>query len=95
MQKWQLWLNSFNTPGGNLLLLFVFVVTLLGLTLRLLYHPGDSTVTTVILTTFSGFSGALMKALSGRTSDVPPPPGNTSSTATTSHVSEAPPESKP
>lgn len=76
MQKWQAFLNSISTPGGNLLLLAVFVSCLLGLVLHVLHHGDDNQVTTVILSTFSGFSGALLQALRGRSSDIPsiPPP---------------------
>lgn len=90
MQRWQTFLNSFNTPGGNLMLLFVFVIGMLILVVYLLHHPGDANITTVITTTFAGFSGALLKGLSGRTSDVPAPPGTTTTTSTTQQASASP-----
>lgn len=76
METWQKFLNSISTPGGNLLLLAVFVSTLLGLVLHVLHHGDTGQVQTVILATFSGFSGALLQALRGRTSDVPAPKTN-------------------
>jgi hypothetical protein len=72
-KAWQDFLNSLNTPGGNLALLVVFVGLLLVLVLHIL-HRGDTQggqATTVILTTFSAFSGALLQALRGRSSDIP------------------------
>jgi hypothetical protein len=82
MAKWQLFLNSLSTPGGNLLLLVVFVASLLGLVLHVLHHGDEGQVQTVILTTFSGFSGALLQALRGRSSDIPTPTGVTTTTST-------------
>jgi hypothetical protein len=82
MDSWQKFLNSLGTPGGNLLLLVIFVSCLLGLVLHVLHHGDDGQVTTVILSTFSGFSGALLQALRGRSSDVPPVSGTTSTTTT-------------
>lgn len=82
MQRWQTFLNSFNTPGGNLFLLFGFVIGLLSLVLHLLHHPGDSNISTVLTSTFSAFAGALLKGLSGRTTDIPAAPGTTTTTTT-------------
>lgn len=90
MQRWQTFLNSWNTPGGNMLLLFIFVFSLLLLVLHLLHHSGDANITTVITTTFAGFAGALLKALSGRTSDVPAPPGMTTTNTSTQQASATP-----
>lgn len=73
MDTWQKFLNSLSTPGGNLLLLTIFVISMLALVVHVLHHGDDSQVATVILTTFSGFSGALLQALRGRTSDIPQP----------------------
>lgn len=67
---WQGILNSLGTPGGNLLLLCIFVSSLLALVVHVLHHSDDSTVTTTILNTFTGFSGALLQSFRGRTSDV-------------------------
>lgn len=73
MNRWQAFLNSISTPGGNLFLLALFVTALLSLTVHVLENPhpnGDQSVT-VILSTFSAFSGALLQALRGRSSDIP------------------------
>ena len=85
MAKWQMWLNSLSTPGGNLLLLAVFVSALLSLTVHVLHKDGQDSnqVTTDILSTFSGFSGALLQALRGRSTDVGAQPPNTTTTSTT------------
>ena len=85
MQKWQAFLTSISTPGGNLFVLCIFVSALLALVLHILHHGDNGQVTTVILSTFSGFSGALLQGLRGRTSDVPPPqpaPGVTTEVTT-------------
>ena len=82
MQKWQAFLNSLSTPGGNLLLLCVFVSCLLALVLHVLHHGDEGQVTTVILSTFSGFAGALLQALRGRTSDIPTNPTGPNATTT-------------
>jgi hypothetical protein len=93
MQKWQTWLTSLSTPGGNLFVLSLFVILLLVLTVHVLEgHDSGGQVETVILATFSGFSGALLQALRGRSADVPAPPGSTSTTTSTAHSSQAPPE---
>jgi hypothetical protein len=83
MQKWQAFLDSFATKGGNLFVLGMFVISLLGLVIWVTSRDqGDSQAVTVILSTFSAFSGALLAALTGqqggnRKSDgngAPPPP---------------------
>ncbi len=92
MDRWQKWLNSIATPGGNLLVLSLFVIALLTVVIFEIHHGLEGQVQTVVLSTFSGFSGALLQALRGRSTDVPSPPGSTSSTTTASHSSEAPKE---
>lgn len=86
MTRWQQFLTSLSTPGGNLFLLVTFVVLLLVLVFHILHSSGDAQVTTVILSTFSAFSGALLQAFKGRSSDLP----NTSTLTTNT----APPEPK-
>jgi hypothetical protein len=82
--KWQYFLNSLATVGGNLVLLFLCFFVLLGLVLHVLHSSNVSDqVSTVIVTTFSAFSGALLQALRGRTSDTNPPPGGGTSTSST------------
>ena len=90
--KWQYFLNSFATVGGNLFLLVFFVLILLGLVLHILHHGDTNQVGTVVLTTFAAYSGALLQALRGRTTDTNPLPGGTvaSSTVTQTTSSAAP-----
>lgn len=73
MTGWQRFLNSISTPGGNLLLLFIAVSSLLVLVVHVLEnpHPNGDQAITVILSTFSAFTGALLQALRGRSSDIP------------------------
>jgi hypothetical protein len=66
MQKWQQFLDSLASKGGNLFVLCVFVGSLLALVLHVLHHSDDNQATTVLLSTFSGFSGALLAALTGQ-----------------------------
>lgn len=90
MAKWQTFLNSLSTPGGNLLLLCIFVASLLTLVIHVLHHGDNGQVATVILSTFSGFSGALLQALRGRTSDIPSSPGTSTTTTSTTAPITAP-----
>jgi hypothetical protein len=67
MEKWQKFLDSIATKGGNLLLLGSFVMFLLLLVIWILItNHTDAQVVTVILSTFSGFAGALLAALTGQ-----------------------------
>ena len=80
MNRWQNFLDSLGSKGGNLLVLCIFVGVLLGLVIWVTSRDaGDSQAVTVILSTFSGFSGALLAALTGssggqRKADVPQEP---------------------
>jgi hypothetical protein len=86
VEKWQKFLDSIATKGGNLLILAVFVMFFfvsLFVMWMLKLDTGQSQVVTVITATFSGFSGALLTALTGRQPDqrktdtgtaAPPPP---------------------
>jgi hypothetical protein len=67
IERWQKFLDSLATKGGNLAVLCFFVIFLLLLTMWVL-HRGTSTsqAATVLLATFSGFSGALLAALTGQ-----------------------------
>lgn len=71
-------LDALASKGGNLFILCVFVGGLLFLVIWVTSRDaGDSQATTVILSTFSAFSGALLAALTGaaggqRKSDTPP-----------------------
>ena len=89
--KWQYFLNSLATVGGNLLLLSMFVLLFLGLVLYALRVPSaNPQVVTTIITTFTSFSGALLLGLKGRTTDTNP--SNVTSTTTTTTI---PPEPTP
>lgn len=81
MSIWEHFLNSLATRGGNILVLIFFVVGLFFAVLHVLHH-GESAaveVRTVVMSTFSGFSGALLQALVGgqsrqRAGEIPTPP---------------------
>jgi hypothetical protein len=82
--KWQYFLNSLATVGGNLLVLVLFVLLLLGLVLYVLHDTGaNAQIVTVVLSTFSGFAGALLQALRGRSTDTNPSTGGGTSTSST------------
>jgi len=79
MNWWNRFLDSLATKGGQLLILCMFVVMLLGLIIWVTARDqGDSQATTVIISTFSAFSGALLGFLTGaavggqRKTDPPP-----------------------
>jgi len=86
--KWQYFLNSLATVGGNLFVLLTMVLILLGLVLYTLHDTNaNSQIVTVVSSTFSGFAGALLAALRGRSTDTNPSPGGgTSSSSTTTEV---------
>jgi hypothetical protein len=66
MNRWETFLNSLATRGGNILLLTFFVLFLGVLVVHVLHHPEtNADVKTVLLSTFSGFTGALIAALQG------------------------------
>lgn len=89
--KWQYFLNSLATVGGNVFLLCFFVIVFLALIIYVLHgaNANDRLVSTVS-DTFMGFSGALLLALKGRTTDQNPSSngggGSTTSSVTTTHV---------
>ncbi len=68
MQKWSAFLESLASRGGNLLVMIVFVGSMLGLLVMFLYHPASQAsdrIIMVVLSTFSGFAGALLNTLVG------------------------------
>ena len=65
MESWQKFLDSLATKGGNLFVLFVCFAGLLSLLIHVLHHADSGNVTMVVVSTFSGFSGALMATLTG------------------------------
>src|SRR5271166_5357854 len=86
--KFQYYLNCLASAGGNLFVLMIFVVIFLVLIVYVLHdaNANDRLVSTVS-DTFMGFSGALLLALKGRTTDTNPTlGGGTSSSSTTTEV---------
>lgn len=78
MEKWQRFLDSWATKGGQLLLLCFFVIILLALVIWITSRQAeDNQAQTVVLSTFSALSGALLGFLTGaavggqRKSDTP------------------------
>jgi hypothetical protein len=69
---WNKFLDSLNTPGGKLLILAFFVASLFVLVIHVLHHADSGQVTTVILATFSNFSGALLISLTGHQTPAKP-----------------------
>ena len=83
--KWQYWLNSLATIGGNVFLLCAFVLIFLVLTVYCCMRPNTNPqVVGVVTSAFTSFSGALLLSLKGRTTDVnPSTTGGTSVSSTT------------
>jgi len=73
MESWQKFLDSLATRGGNLFVLFVCFAGLLSLMIHVLHRSDSGNVTMVVVSTFSGFSGALMATLTGIDSKKPAP----------------------
>lgn len=65
MDSWEHFLNTIGTKGGNILVLILFVIGLMGALVHVLHHGQDvnAEAKTVIISTFSAFSGALLGAL--------------------------------
>lgn len=70
MNKFTAFLDALASPGGNLLVLCFFVI-LSGVTMNRLHYSDQ--IDTVMLSVFSGFSGALLQALTGRSGKIIPP----------------------
>ena len=83
--KFQYFLNCLATVGGNLFVLSIFVLLFLGLVLYVLHDASANVqVVTTVTSAFTGFSGALLLALKGRTTDTNPSTnGGTSTSSTT------------
>jgi FtsH-binding integral membrane protein len=89
--KWQYFLNSLATVGGNLFLLAIFVGVFLGLVLFVLHDTSANVqVVTTITSAFTGFSGALLLALKGRTTDTNPSTGGGTTTSSTTTETTSP-----
>lgn len=69
MENWEHFLNSLATRGGNIVILLC-VSVLLGFGVLHILHHGEVNVEakTVVLATFSAFTGALLQALMGGSS---------------------------
>jgi len=68
MKRWEAFLESIASRGGNLLVMIMFVGGMLGLLVVFLYHPASQAsdrIIMVVLSTFSGFAGALLNTLVG------------------------------
>ena len=81
MEKWQKFLDSLAGRGGNILMLAFFVLLMMFVTaLALMVSTTPAQAITVILTTFSTFTGAFINMLTGnqretrRTDPAPNPP---------------------
>jgi hypothetical protein len=69
MNRWEFFLASLATRGGNIFLLLLICSGLSGMVYHVLHHVETSpAVSSVILATFSNFTGALMMALTGSNS---------------------------
>ncbi len=89
--KWQYFLNSLATVGGNLFLLAMFVLVFLGLVLFVLHDPSANVqVVTTVTSAFTGFSGALLLGLKGRTTDANPSTTGGTTTSSTTQTTTTP-----
>lgn len=73
MKRWQDWLDSLSTKGGNIFIMviifFVYQPVMGVLMWMAIIHKYElGVIGTVILTTFGNFSGALLAVLSGNSS---------------------------
>lgn len=63
MHSWERLIDSLSTRGANILILLIASGALFGGIIHVMHHGDHSEVATVIMSTFSGFSGALLNAL--------------------------------
>ena len=63
MNAWAKFLDSLGSRGGNIFILLMANFGLFVAAMHMLHHGDKSEIATVILSTFSGFSGALLNAL--------------------------------
>lgn len=66
MDRWQRFLDSLSTKGGNILVA-TFLMTVIGFGLLHVHHdPADNMeIRMLLISTFSGFAGALLAMLKG------------------------------
>lgn len=71
MGYWERFLDGLSSRGANVLILLICSGGLFAAVFHILHHGDKSEVATVVLSTFSGFTGALLNALvsGGRASD--------------------------
>ena len=66
VEAWDRFLDSLATKGGNLAMLGFFTFILLGFVVHVSYHAVfGPEIRTLAISSFSGFSGALLNALIG------------------------------
>ncbi len=68
MKRWQDFLDSLSTKGGNIFMLFVAMTLLLIFMLHVTHDGRDSGLVSVIHDLAVGFGGALLGALAGNSS---------------------------
>lgn len=92
LPKWNAFLNSLATSGGNIFALFIMSLILLSVALYLMikFGPGAPAVITLVAS-FGTFTGALVGILKGSRVE-PVPPNLTSTTSTTTSTIPPPPE---
>lgn len=66
MRIWDDFLDSLATRGGSIFMLSFFFFILGALMYHVLHHGDNDQVATVIISTFSGFGGALLTALTSQ-----------------------------
>ena len=90
MNRWQSFLTSLATPGGNILILCFFSLIMLAMVVGT-GKDGTQQIITFMLATASTFLGALVGILRGRTSD----PSGSSTTPVSSATITTPPPPQP
>jgi hypothetical protein len=66
ISAWNEFTDSLNTRGGTIALLFVSCVGLFFGVMHVMHHGDNGQGASVIVSTFSGFTGALLVALTGK-----------------------------
>lgn len=74
--SWQSFLNSFESKGGQLLLLWVTDLIVLGALIHY-WHTFDAQLQTTVVGLLSGINGAFLGAIGARNTGTPPPPAPT------------------
>lgn len=68
MKRWQDFLDSLSTKGGNIMVTFVCVSSLVLIFLHVIHHGTDAADVETFKSILSGFAGALLAMLSGNSS---------------------------